>query len=234
MAKTVDYTSAEGVASIRIDDGKVNAMGPAFFDELNAALDSAEQQQVGAVVLIGRAGYFSAGLNVKLLPTLPPDEITRTLQAFGHTLLRVWTLPIPTVAAVTGHAVAGGLFLALACDTRLVARGAFRLHANEHAIGLPLPSWALAITESAVPTASYNELMLHARAFSPDEALARGMINGVEDSDRLEAAAGGLGTRLKGIAGSAYAASKRRLRARPLEWAAARIPEEMTGFAARS
>jgi len=234
MSKIVGYTSAEGVASIRIDDGKVNAMTPAFFDELNAALDNAEREQVGAVVLLGRAGYFSAGLNVKLLPTLPPEEITRTLQTFGHTLLRVWALPIPTVAAITGHAVAGGLFLALTCDTRLATRGAFRLHANEHAIGLPLPSFALAITESAVPTPTYNELMLHARPFSPEEALERGMINGVENADQLEAAAGELAGRLKGIAGAAYAVSKRRLRARALEWAAARIPEEMTGFSARS
>jgi enoyl-CoA hydratase len=145
-------------------------------------------------------------------------------------MLRVWALPIPTVAAVTGHAVAGGLFLALACDARLVAQGAFRLHANEHAIGLPLPSFAIAITESAVPTPTYNQLVLHARAFSPDDALARGMIDGVEAPEQLAAAAGELAARLKGIAGAAYALSKRRLRARAVEWAAARIPEEMTGF----
>ncbi len=231
MSKIVGYTSSAGVASIRIDDGKVNAMSPAFFDELNAALDSAEREQPGAVVLVGRAGYFSAGLNVKLLPTLQPAEITRTLQTFGHTMLRVWALPIPTVAAVTGHAVAGGLFLALACDARLVARGPFRLHANEHAIGLPLPSFAIAITESAVPTPTYNELVLHARPFSPEEALERGIVSGVEDADRVEAAAGELAGRLTKIAGAAYAVSKRRLRARALEWAAARISEEMTGFA---
>ena len=233
MGKIVSYGSAGAIASIRIDDGKVNAMTPAFFDELNAALDSAEREQPGAVVLLGRSGYFSAGLNVKLLPTLAPAEITRTLQTFGHTMLRVWSLPIPTVAAVTGHAVAGGLFLALACDTRVVARGDFRLHANEHAIGLPLPSFALAITESAVPTPTYNELMLHARSFSPEEALARGMINAVEPPDRLETAVGELAVRLKGLAGAAYALTKRRLRARGLEWAAARIPEEMTGFSPR-
>jgi len=233
MGTIVSYDSAGGIASIRIDDGKVNAMTPAFFDELNTALDDAERERVGAVVFLGRAGFFSAGLNVKLLPTLPPAEITRTLQIFGHTMLRVWALPIPTVAAVTGHAVAGGLFLALACDARLVARGEFRLHANEHAIGLPLPSFALVITESAVPTPAYNELVLHARPFSPDEALARGMINGVEVPERLEGAASELAMRLGGIAGSAYAVSKRRLRARSIEWAAARIPEEMAGFPSR-
>jgi enoyl-CoA hydratase len=230
MSEIITYASAGGVAEVRIDDGKVNALSLAFFDALNAVLDRAEREQAGAVVLVGREGYFSAGLNVKLLPTLPPDELTRTLQVFGRTLLRVWSFPIPTLAAVTGHAVAGGLFLALACDVRIAARGAFRLQANEHAIGLPLPSWALAITESAVPTPVYNELMLHARPFSPDEALGAGMVNGVEAPDRVAGVARERAAGLTSLGRGAYALSKRRLRSRALERAAATIPEEMTGF----
>jgi enoyl-CoA hydratase len=229
----VEYVTDEAVAEIRIDDGKVNAMSPAFFDEMNAALDRAEAEKPRGVVLAGRAGYFSAGLNVKLLPTLEPDELTRTLRSFGHTLLRVWSFPIPTVAAVTGHAVAGGLFLSFACDLRVVARGAFRLHANEHAIGLPLPSWALAITESVVPVSSFAEVMLHARPFSPEEALARGFVTSLAEPDGVVAAARELAAPLAALSAGAYAASKRRIRARALAWAAPLIPDEMVGFPAR-
>ena len=118
----MEYTQHGEVVEIRLDDGKVNAMGPAFFDGLNALLDRVEREKPGALVLAGREGFFSPGLDLKLLPTLQPDDLTRTLQSFGYTLLRVWTLGVPTVAAITGHAVAGGLFLALACDRRVMAR----------------------------------------------------------------------------------------------------------------
>jgi enoyl-CoA hydratase len=226
----MEYTQLGQIAEIQFDDGKVNAMGPAFFDDLNTALDRAEREKPGALVLAGREGFFSPGLNVKLLPTLGPDELTRTLQSFGHTLLRVWTFPIPTVAAVTGHAVAGGLFLALACDQRIMARGPFRLHANEHAIGLPLPTWAQAITESVVTGATYVHMMLHARAFSADEALDLGFVDEIVDAGMVIARARDVATPLAALSQPAYAISKARMRQRGLAWAAPLVPKEMTGF----
>src|SRR5437899_10806550 len=107
MADTIRYQVSDNVAQITLDDGKVNAMALAFFEGLNAALDRAERERPGAVVIAGRAGVFSAGLNLKLLPTLPPAQLARTMVAFGPPLLRVLTFPLPTVAAVTRPAVAG-------------------------------------------------------------------------------------------------------------------------------
>src|SRR5262245_55682440 len=85
MSEGVAYSERDGIAEIALDDGKVNAMSMTFFDGLNAALDRAEEGDARAVVVSGRAGYFSAGLNIKLLPTLPPDEMSRTLVTFGRT-----------------------------------------------------------------------------------------------------------------------------------------------------
>lgn len=226
----MEYARLGSIAEIQFDDGKVNAMGPAFFDDLNAALDRVERETPEALVLAGREGFFSPGLNVKLLPTLAPDELSRTLQSFGHTLLRVWTCPVPTVAAVTGHAVAGGLFLALACDRRVMARGPFRLHANEHSIGLPLPSWAQAITQSVVAGPAYVQLMLHARAFGVDEALDLGLVDEVVDAGMAIARAREVASGLGGLSLRAYALSKRRLRQRDFDWATAAIPAEMKAF----
>jgi enoyl-CoA hydratase len=226
----MEYTQHEQVAEIRLDDGKVNAMGPAFFDDLNAMLDRAERERPGALVIAGREGFFSPGLNVKLLPTLQPDELSRTLQSFGHTLLRVWGFPMPTVAAITGHAVAGGLFLALACDRRVMARGAFRLHANEHQIGLPLPTWAQAITESVVSGVTFVEMMLHARPFSPDEALERRFVDEIVDAGMAIARAREVAAPLAGLSQPAYAISKARLRQRGIDWAKPLVPKEMTAF----
>lgn len=223
----VTYELRDGIAEIRIDDGKVNAMSQAFFDELNAALDRVEADRPTAAVLVGREGYFSAGLNVKLLPTLGPEEVVRTLQTFGHTLLRLFAAPLPTVAAMTGHAIAGGLFLGFACDLRVMARGAYRLQANEHAIGLPLPTWAMAITESVVTGPTFVEMMMHARAYTPEEALGGGFVTALADPNDVVDAARARAAALAGLDGRAYAASKKRLRERGLAWAAPKIAEEM-------
>src|SRR5947208_645336 len=181
MADTIRCEVSDNVAQITLDDGKVNAMALAFFAGLNAALDRAEHERPGALVIAGRAGVFSAGLDLKVLPTLAPDALERTMVAFGRTMLRVFTFPIPTVAAVTGHAIAGGAMLAFACDLRFMAEGPFRLQLNEVAIGLALPTWAIVLAQAAVPPRRHTEAILHARAYSPEEALERHIVHeGVE------------------------------------------------------
>src|SRR5438094_3667706 len=176
MADTIVYTVDGNVARITLDDGKVNAMSLPFFEALGAALGRAEREKPGAVVITGRPGYFSAGLDLKLMPTLAPDALRRMLLAFGRTMLRVFTFPIPTVAAVSGHAIAGGAMLAFACDLRFMAEGPFRLHLNEVAIGLALPTWAIVLAQAAIPPRRHTEAILHAPAFPPEEALERHIV----------------------------------------------------------
>ena len=235
MTDTIAYAVEGNVARITLDDGKLNTMSPGFFAALGAALDRAEREKPGAVVIAGRAGCFSAGLDLKLLPTLPADELQRTLVTFGRTMLRVFTFPIPTVAAVTGHAVAGGALLAFACDLRWVAEGAFRLQMNETAIGLTLPSWAIVIAESAIPVRWRTEALLHARPYSPDEALERALVSGVARPaarllDDVRAAAAPLAA----LHQAAYAGSKARLRAMKVRWASELLESEMVALPVRS
>jgi len=227
MTDAITYEAVDGVGIITLDDGKVNAMALPFFEGLGAALDRAEREKPGAVVIAGRPGYFSAGLNLKVLPTLPPDEFRRTMIAFGEIMLRVFTFPIPTVAAITGHAIAGGAMLAFACDLRHVADGAFRIHLNEVAIGLVLPSWAIALAHSAIPTRWHTEAILHARAYTPGEALERGIVDGVSrPAERVLDDARGAAAALSGLDHTAYAGSKKRHRAAAVEWARALIDKE--------
>ena len=81
MADPIAYAVDGNVARITLDDGKVNAMSLPFFEALGAALDRAEREKPGAVVITGRPGYFSAGLDLKLMPTLVPDALQRMLIA---------------------------------------------------------------------------------------------------------------------------------------------------------
>ncbi len=233
MAEHIAYTTRDGIAEVTLDDGKVNAMHRAFFDGLNAALDRAAGDGSRVLVLTGRPGYLSAGLNIKLLPTLPPDELRPTLVGFGRTLLRLWTYELPTVAAASGHAVAGGALLAFACDRRFLTDGPFRVQMNETAIGLPLPTWALAICQAAIPPRWHTEALLHARAYTPAEALERGMVDDVVAPDALLGRAREAAQQLAALDGPAYAVSKRRLRAAAVAWAERFLEEEMTGLPIR-
>jgi enoyl-CoA hydratase len=228
MTSSIAYERKDAVAEITLDDGKVNAMTLPFFEALGAALDRAEQDRARAVLIAGRPGAFSAGLDLKVLPTLAAAALRTTLLAFGRTMLRVFTFPIPTVAAVSGHAVAGGAALAYACDLRYAAEGPFRLHLNEVAIGLPLPTWALVIAHSAIPPRWHTEALLHARAYSPDEALERGIVHGVaRPAERLLEIARSAAAPLATLDQAAYATSKSRHRASALGWASERLESEM-------
>jgi len=229
MADAITYQLIDRVARITLDDGKVNAMSAPFFAGLNAALDRAERDQPGAVVITGRPGVFSAGLNLKVLPTLPPDDFHQTMLDFGRTMLRVFTLPLPTIAAVSGHAIAGGAMLMFACDLRWVADGAFRIHLNESAIGLTLPSWAIVVAQSAIPIRWQTEAILHARLYTPGEALERGMIDAVVAPEQLLDAAQAAAAPLLALDAKAYGGSKRRMRALTVKWVTDLLESEARG-----
>jgi enoyl-CoA hydratase len=232
---SITYEARDGIATVTVDDGKVNAMAGPFFAALNAALDRAEVERPTAIVIAGRPGYFSAGLNLKLLPTLAPPEFRATMIAFGETMLRLFTFPIPCIAAVTGHAIAGGAFLAYVCDERYVASGAYKLHVNEVAIALPLPSWAIAVAMRAIPARWHTEAILQARPYGPDDALARHLVDGVVPAGedvvtRAREAAGRLG----GLDLGAYAAAKNRMRERDVAWARKNLEAEAIGLGTRA
>ena len=212
--ETLRYSlDSEGIAHLRLDDGKVNAMDLPWFEALNGLLDRAERDRPQALLISGRPGFFSAGLNLKVIPTLEGDDRRRFMDAFGGTMLRVWTLPIPTVAACTGHAIAGGALLAFACDRRYALDGAYRIQMNETRNAMALPSWALAICRSALPPLHWTEALLHARAYSPAEAVELGFFHGLlaGESDEIASALAAAES-FRGIHIPSYLRTKQRLR----------------------
>ena len=218
------------IARISLDDGKANAMSVPFFTELGALLDRAEADGAGAVLIAGRAGMFSGGLDLKLLPTLSSAGLRELSATFARTMLRVFSLPIPTVAALTGHAIAGGAVLAYACDRRYGLDGRFRLQLNEVAIGIPMPSWMAAIAATAIPSTAHVEALLHARAYAPGEALQRGILTGLvpEGGDVVQHATL-QSADLLALPRDAYATTKQRLRAAEVERVTALLEGELAG-----
>lgn len=224
------YELAGGVARITLDDGKANAMSAPFFEELDGLLDRAASEGAGAVVFAGRRGMRSGGLDIKLLPTLSSAELRKLSAVFARTMLRVFTLPIPTVAACTGHAIAGGAVLAFACDVRCALDGPFRIQMNEVSIGIAVPSWMLRIGGSAIPPTRHVEAMLHAHVYDPREAFACGIVDELVPADgdvvarATERAAG-----LLALSRDAYAASKTRLRSAEVDRVLGLLEGELAG-----
>ncbi len=181
---------AEGVfADIRFDDDKVNAMSTDWYDALTAAFDQALVDGAQLVVLRGRPGVFSAGMNIKLLPSLSPAERRKMTDRFAETMHKVWTFPLPTLALVTGHAVAGGCILASACDRRIGLDGAYRIQMNEHLIGMAIPEWIRPLCANAFPMPQLESLLMLGEAFSPAQCLSMGFFHSlVQEQSQFDAA----------------------------------------------
>jgi enoyl-CoA hydratase len=175
----VNYTIHDKIVRISIDDGKANALNPVLFKALGKALDRAEHDKARLVVIAGRPNIFSAGLDLKLLPTLSDEDKKDVLKLFAHTMTRLFMLPIPTAAAMTGHAIAGGAIMAYACDKRFFLEGNYRIQLNEIANNMNLPRWMLAITKFRAPARFLTEITLHAKSFTPEQACNIGLVHGV-------------------------------------------------------
>lgn len=206
----------DGVAVVRLDDGKVNAIEAGWCAELAGVLDGIEGDEgTGAVVLLGRPGCFCAGLDRKRLPALTPAGLRETTDAFVAGMERVFLFPKPVIAASAGHALAGGLMLFLAADLRLaVADDASRYGLPEVTQGIPVIGPTAAICAAGIPPAHHAELLLHGRRLSAREALEKGLIHELApDAESLERRALERARELLGLGRAAYRASKRALRA---------------------
>lgn len=224
----VRATDARGITTLTVDDGKVNAYDAAFFAELDAALDDCAGD--AAVVIAGRPGMFSAGLDRRVLDAGDDAAIGDLLVALGRTTLRVWTEPRPLVAAVTGHAVAAGTILAMACDHVVAAAGDFKWGLLETTIGFPMPRFVLDIAERTVRVDRLDDLVLSGTLLTPEEAVEAGFADVVVPAEETVAAAQERAAELAALPRHAYAATKRRLRGAAAERATRGLVEDVAAL----
>lgn len=207
---------ADGIATITMDDGKANAVNPALVAALNACLDTAERE-AKAVVLAGRPQRFSGGFDLKMMAASPREEVTALVKSGGRLAMRLYGFPLPVVAACTGHCIAMGVFLLLACDIRIGTRGPYKIGANETAIGMSLPIFAIELLKARLDPRALTEAAILARLYDPDSAVTAGYLDRTEDASDLLAAATRTATALAALPGSALATTKRLLRAHTLD-----------------
>jgi len=231
---TITYElDGAGVAHARMDDGKANVLNDASCAGLRDAIARAGDDGAGALVVWGREGMFSGGIDLAVLRSDDPSARFASLSGIAHTLLAVWTAPLPTIAVITGHAIAGGAILSLACDRRIAVGGSLKVGVNETQLGMVLPTWAVAIVESAVRYECRTQVMLEGRLFDPDGALGAGLVHEVADAGSLRDVVTAAAKELATLPTRAYAGNKAMLRREAAEHAASLVAAEMGGsFAA--
>ena len=232
MTSLVQYRLEDSVATITMDDGKVNAMSLRMLTELNTALDRAEADRA-VVVLAGRDGVFSAGFDLPVLRA-GGSEAAAMVRAGFELAERVLAFPTPVVVACTGHAVAMGVFLLLSGDYRLGAGGTYKITANEVAIGLTMPRAAVEILRQRLTPAHFNRAVMIAEPFSPANAVEAGFLDQVVAASELATVARSIATQLVGLDMAAHKASKLRARGATLAAVRAGIDADAAAFRARA
>lgn len=168
MTRPIEISRHGTVALVEMRAGKANAMNGRFLAALEAVLD--ELDDAHAVVFVGDGGSFSAGLALPDLIDLDRAGILDLITHFERVMRRVLALPIATVAAINGHAYAGGCVLALMCDARLMANGHAKIGLNEIVLGIGLPALVVEPLRVRVPAHLYAPMALEGRLFSADDA----------------------------------------------------------------
>ena len=211
MPDPVTYELEGRIATITMDDGKVNVFSVPLLRLLHQAFDQAESDGA-VVVLTGRPQYFSAGFDLKVLAGAP-SEIVEIL-TLGATLAeRVLSFPTPVVVACTGHAYPAGAFLLLCADLRIGAAGPFRIGLNEVRIGMTVPWFAIEIARQRLDPAHFDRTVVNATMYDPDEAVTAGFLDRVVAPDALPVASLEAAAELAELDPVAHAATKLRARA---------------------
>lgn len=173
MLELLDHGS---VREIRITHPPANALGPELVDQIIASLNEAGVQ-AGAVVVSGLSGMFSAGLDVPQLMTLDRQEMTKFWQRFLNMLKTIATLPVPIAFAMTGHAPAGGIVMALFGDYRIMARGGYKTGLNEVQVGLVVPRPVHRALVRAVGAHTAERILVAGEIMPSEKALDIGLVD---------------------------------------------------------
>lgn len=203
------------VMTITLDDGKANVISHALLDELIPALESAKAG-AKAVLIVGRAGLFSAGFDLKELQKGPSES--RALVSRGYELLyRLYGLPLPLVSACTGHSIGLGAFILLASDTRIGATGDYKICLPETAISMQLSPLLMELASARLSKRHIIRSAVQSENYDPSLAIDAGFLDEVVSPDILLDTAFAAAEKLSKLPGEFYAKNKLLARANSLE-----------------
>ena len=215
MTDFVSYTLNDGVATIVINNGKANALSHDVFEELNQALDRAEQDKA-VVILTGQPGIFSGGYDLKEMQK-GMNEAAALVTVGSKLTRRLAAFPFPVIGACSGHAIAKGAFIMLSVDYRIGIEGNFKLGLNEVAIGMTMHHAGIEIARHRLAPAHFYRSVINAEIYNPEGAVLAGFLDEVVASDQLLNRANELAQAFRKLNMRAHAQTKLKTKAGYLE-----------------
>jgi enoyl-CoA hydratase len=200
-----------GVLVATVDRAPANAMDVTLLRELNEAIAEIARQPPRALVLAGRPGFFSGGADLKAVPGYGPEEQREMVVAINEMALGVYELPCPVVGAITGHAIAGGLVLALCTDIRVVST-AGRYGLTEIKVGVPYPQAAIGVVAAELSPQAARALAFGNELIDSAEALRLGVFDEAVAPDAVLPRAIERAATLAAFPAEVYARTKQDLR----------------------
>jgi enoyl-CoA hydratase len=215
MSDLISYQLEDGIATLTLNNGKVNAISPDVIAAFNAALDRAEQDKA-IVVITGQPGILSGGYDLKVMTSGPQNAID--LVAAGSTLARrMLAHPFPIIVACPGHAVAKGAFILLSADYRIGVEGPFSIGLNEVQIGMTMHHVGIELARDRLRKSAFHRSVINGEMFDPQGAVDAGFLDKVVSAEQLMATALGAAKQLKKINMTAHRNTKLKVRKALLE-----------------
>jgi len=222
----IELEQRGNVTIMRLARGKGNALNLGLLAAAETTLAEIERSPARAVVVTGQGSVFGAGVDLAELLAGGADYLREFLPRMVRVFAQLATFPKPMVAAVNGHAIAGGAILMLACDQRLLARGKARIGLTEVLVGVQFPTWALEIARFATPREHFPTLICTGRTYEPEAALARGLVDELVEPEHLLDRAIEVAAELGAILPATFAATKLAVRRPMIEAVRRQEPHE--------
>jgi enoyl-CoA hydratase len=210
MSDLIAYHLEDGIATLTLNNGKVNAISPDVIVAFNAALDQAVADHA-VVIITGQPGILSGGYDLKVMTAGPKEAVS--LVASGSTLARrLLSHPFPVVVACPGHAVAKGAFLLLSADYRIGVEGPFTIGLNEVQIGMTMHHAGIELARDRLRKSAFHRSVINGEMFNPQSAVDAGFLDKVVSTDELQSAALEAARQLKKINMTAHKNTKLKVR----------------------
>ena len=208
----IDVKTENAIAIVTLKHGKANALDIEFCDALTKCFEELRTSAARAVVVTGQGGIFSAGVDLIRANAGGADYMRKFLPVLNRSFESIFFHPKPLVAAINGHAMAGGAVLACCADRRIMARSGGRIGVTELLVGVPFPALAFEAVRLAVPSRYLPESLFSGATYEADIALQRGWVEEVVTADALMPRAIAAAQSLAQLAPAAFAQTKKQLR----------------------
>ncbi len=217
----IDRQDTDGIAVLHLRHGKANAFDIELLEHLDSVLvELSEDESVRAAVVTGNGRMFSAGVDLLRVQEGGSDYLERFLPALSRALDTLFLLPLPVVAAVDGHAIAGGLIVAMSADRVLMARGEGKVGLTELRVGVPFPGVPLEVVRHRLGNLATEALVFEAGLVGAAEAEQRKLVDRLVSPEDLLPAAIADARALAELPRPAFALTKQQLRAGAMAGAA--------------